>query len=404
MASIKVHLSKYRSTKNGTYPLVFQLIHRRKKKVIYSPYKLFKECFDEKKGRVVNRQSVKTPHSQEINEYLADMQYEFRQVIELLSEQEEEFSVDDIVALFKSNQDNSFVSTYMQKVISSMKKQGQYASASSYECTLNRIQKFTGDKYCLCFEDITVKWLNRFITHLQHEGLKTNTVHFYIRILRAVYNKAFKEGIPGAQGASPFRKITLGHVRTAKRAIDKSSIIQIAKMELEQESRIEMARDFFLFSYYTRGMAFVDMAFLKYSDITDGVISYARRKTGQPLQVRIVEPLQALIDKYRNAGEYVLPILSSGSKSLYNEYRSGLKRYNAHLKNLSEKLQFSQPLTSYVARHSWATIAKRCGASVSVISEGLGHSSEKVTYTYLAALDPSVIDAVNDSVSNLHLC
>jgi site-specific recombinase XerD len=262
--------------------------------------------------------------------------------------------------------------------------------------------RFIGKNEYLSFEEIDVRWLNRFISYLQKSGLKANTVNFYTRILRAVYNRAWKESVPGANPLSPFRNITINNVKTVKRAIDNNSIQLIAHAQIENNAKLELSRDLFLFSYYSRGMSFVDMAFLKSSNISDDAIYYSRSKTGQPLRIKIVEPLQQLINKYSNNGEYILPILRSGSKSLYTRYRSGLKRHNHCLKLLSESLNLPVPLTSYVARHSWATIARKNGIPVSVISEGLGQSSEKITYTYLAALDPSVLDAANEHIS--HLC
>ncbi len=401
MTSIKVHLNKSRAKKDGTYPLVFQLIHHRKKRVIYSPYHLFEACFDERKGKVVNRQHKRTPLVHEINDYIDHMLEELRETIDLFEEQERDFSVADVVALYKSNQDNSFLLTYMGKLIRVLKEEGRIGTANAYQSTLNRLSRFLVNDLVFCFEDISVKWINGFISSLHKSGLKTNTVNFYLRILRAVYNRASKEGVEGARVVSPFRNITLSSVKTVKRAIDVESIQQIAKASLEDKSRLELSRDLFLFSFYSRGMSFVDMAYLKYKNISNNTIYYFRSKTGQPLQIKIVAPLKRLMDKYHNDGEYVLPILGPGSKSLYNQYRNGLRRYNNHLKHLSTSLKLSVPLTSYVSRHSWATIAKRNGVPVSVISEGLGHSSEKITYTYLAALDPSVLDAANSLVTNL---
>lgn len=400
MTSIKVHLNKSRARKDGTYPLVFQLIHQRKKRVIYSPYHLFEECFDGLKGKVVNRRHKRTPLIHEINDYIMSMLRELRETIVLLEEQEKHFSVADVVALYQSHQNNSCMVTYMDKLIRMQKEEGRIGTANAYQSTLNRVSSFLGNDVSFCFNEINVKWLNLFISSLQKSGLKANTVNFYLRILRAVYNRALKEDVAGANVQSPFRNITLGSVKTVKRALDAESIQQIANASLEDKSRLELARDFFLFSFYSRGMSFVDMAFLKYTDISNDIIYYYRSKTGQLLQIKIVTPLNLLINKYHNGGEYVLPILCSGSKSLYNQYRNGLRRYNNDLKILSTNLQLPVPLTSYVSRHSWATIAKRSGAPVSVISEGLGHSSEKITYTYLAALDPSVIDAVNEEIAN----
>ena len=402
MTSIKVHLNKYRPTKSGTYPLVFQILHHRRKRVISSPYRFPETNFDNKKEQVVNRRYKKMPSIHEANDYIMETVRHLQQVVDMLEQQHKDFSVSDIVELYKSNQDNSFLPTYTRKLIQTLKDENRTGTANVYQSTLNCILRFLGNDEGLSFEEINTRWLNLFICFLQKSGLKANTVTLYLRILRAIYNRAYKEGIAGASALSPFRGITLSSAKTAKRAIDKTAIQQISEINLKNRSNLELSRDLFLFSYFSRGMPFVDMAFLKKSDMIGDVIYYSRAKTGQPLRIKIVEPLRLLIEKYKNDGEYVLPILHSGSKSLYNQYRHRLKQHNRCLKDLSESLKLPGSLTSYVARHSWATIARKSGVPVAVISEALGHSSEKTTYAYLAALDPSVIDAANDSMSDFY--
>jgi len=392
----------YRATKNGTYPLVFQIIHKRKKRVLYSSYHINSECFDEKNRRVVSRRGLRIPLVDEINNYITSTVCNLESILSFLKEYERDFSVSDIVELYNSNKDYSFVFVYIRKLIARLKEEGKIGTGNAYQSTLSCLIRFLGEEKYFCFSDITVQWLNDFISWLYKSELKTNTVNFYLRILRAVYNRASSEGVLGVSCISPFQKITFGNVKTLKRAVGGDSINRIVDAMVGHDCRLELSRDLFLFSFYSRGMSFVDMAFLKYSNITNGTIYYFRSKTKQPIQVRIVEPLYKIIEKYRNEGEYVLPILNSESKSLYNEYRNGLKRYNNYLKSLSSLLELEVPLTSYVARHSWATLARESGVPVSVISEGLGHSTEKITYTYLAALNPSVIDSANEKIARLY--
>ena len=151
-------------------------------------------------------------------------------------------------------------------------------------------------------------------------------------------------------------------------------------------------------------MSFVDMACLRQENIRGDALYYKRRKTGGQLRVKIVPQLRQLIEKYRdgNEGGYILPILREGDKSLYRQYRSELRKFNNRLKKLSRDVGLDRPLTSYVARHSWATQLHDSGAPISVISQGLGHSSERVTYTYLAALSPHVIDSYSEKISDMN--
>lgn len=400
MTTVKVQLNKYRVLRDGSYPLVFQIIHRRRKRLVYSPYHLHEENFDAKRVRIVNRRARRVKDLDQINAYIESSLLGLSQTIRTLDERPDEYSVSDIVELYRSGKDYSFVVPYMRRLIQTIADEGRTGTACAYRSTLHFLLRYLGKDESFSFDDITARWLNDYVSYIHQSDLKTNTMNFYLRILRAVYNRAWREEIPGTHFISPFRKIHIGTVRTAKRAVSKECILQIARERSFNNYQLDLARDLFLFSFYSRGMPFVDMAFLKHSDITGDTIRYKRHKTGQPLSVKIVEPLKRLIDKYGNEGEYVLPILKNGSKTLYKQYQNALRRYNRMLGCLSKELHLPQPLTSYVARHSWATIAHNDGAPVSVISEGLGHSSEKVTYTYLAALDPSVINKVNKRITD----
>jgi integrase len=366
---------------------------------LYSPFHLYEVNFDPIRVRAVNRRGHRVTELEQINAYIGQKLQELRQTISSLEERPGEYTVSDVVALYRSSQDYSFVVPYMKRLIESIADEGRTGTACAYRSTLHFLLRYLGKDESLSFEDVTVRWLNVFVSYVRQSGLKPNTVNFYLRILRAVYNRAWREEVPGAHFISPFRKIHIGTVRTAKRAVSKECILQIARERSLNSKQLGLARDLFLFSFYSRGMPFVDMAFLKYSDITGDTIRYKRHKTGQPLSVKIVEPLNRLVEKYRNVGEYVLPILTSGSKGMYKQYQKALRRYNRMLGNLSREMHLPVPLTSYVARHSWATIAHNEGIPVSVISEGLGHSSEKVTYTYLSALNPSVLNKANERIT-----
>ena len=404
MTSIKVRLYTYRETRSGTYPLVFQILHRRKKRVIYSSYRVHKECFDQEQGRVVSRRRRRVTNADEINAYIRDKVRELRKLVQLLEERERDYSVSDITDLYRSYENDSLVTVYIDKQIARLRQEGRMGTLSAYQSALGRLKKFMNGKAGeLYFSDITPGWLNRFIENLQEEGLKENTVNFYCRILRAVYNRACNEGVTGTDDNSPFRRVAFGCVKTVKRAVDGETIKKIVRAQVGDDAQLELARDLFLFSFYSRGMAFVDMACLKQENIVDGAIYYTRRKTGQPLRVKMVPQLQEIVNKYRGQEEYILPILKHGDKLLYKHYRNELRKFNNRLKKLSSLLSLKRPLTSYVARHSWATQARKSGAPVSVISESLGHASEKVTYTYLAALDPIKVDSVNERISRLYL-
>lgn len=170
-------------------------------------------------------------------------------------------------------------------------------------------------------------------------------------------------------------------------------------LDFSRLPHLDFARDMFILSFMLRGMSFVDMAFLKKKDLSDGYITYKRSKTGQQLTIEWTQEMQAILDKYpMNKSEFLLPIIKNkGVKERYI-YRNVGYNINHSLKVIAKKLELSIPLTMYVARHSWASAAKASGIPLSVISEGMGHESETTTKIYLASLDTSVVDRANSII------
>lgn len=398
--SIKATLNTYRKTKNDKYPLVFQILHQRRKKIIYSPYKLDVNSFDHKKGCAIFRRGDIICHN-EINRYIANTLSTLNEIIETFKNREQYYSVEDIVKEYKLRNSNKYIIIYTLNYIIQLKEEEKTGTANAYKSTLNSIMRFANNKN-ICFDEITSKWINDYTHSLITSGLRTNTINFYLRIFRAIYNRAFDDGLIDSHINYPFSKIVLKSTKTVKRAINGDIIKLIVKAKIMNDYYLELTRDLFLFSFYCRGMPFVDIAFLKKSNISDDTIYYFRNKTGKLLQIKIIKPIRSLLEKYSNDSEYLFPIIKQDNSSAYQQYRNGLKRYNNNLKRLSIQLNLPVVLTSYVARHSWATLAKNNGAPVSVISEGLGHSSEKITYTYLAALNPSVIHSINENLINMY--
>lgn len=187
---------------------------------------------------------------------------------------------------------------------------------------------------------------------------------------------------------------------TRKRALPRETLRRISDADLsELHPKYALARDLFMFSFYTRGMSFVDMIYLRKSDISDGVLTYKRKKTGQTLTLRIEPPLQRIIDRYNGDSPYILPVLARDDS--YRAYRQQQRELNKFIRKIGAMLEISEPLTFYAARHSWATLARDCGTPLTVISAGMGHTSERTTRIYLAQLDHDVIDKANRKIINL---
>ena len=247
-------------------------------------------------------------------------------------------------------------------------------------------------------DDMDADLMMEYEAWLKIRGVSLNTISFYMRILRATYNRAVEKGLTLQK--FPFKHVYTGMERTLKRAILLKDIKHIKELDLSEKPHWELARDMFLFSFYTRGMSFIDMACLKKSNLKNGILSYRRHKTGQQLYIKWESCMEAIVAKYSPycSGNYLLPILRLPSKNLRNQYKSTMCRVNKYLKEIAQLCGITTPLTMYVSRHSWASIAKSKNIPISVISEGMGHDSEETTRIYLASLDGSVIDKANSAI------
>ena len=186
-----------------------------------------------------------------------------------------------------------------------------------------------------------------------------------------------------------------------KRAVSMTVIRQIRDLELRFSSSMDYARDIFMFSFYTRGMSFVDMAFLKKKDIRNGILSYRRHKTNQQLFIKWEKPMQEIVNKYNTVDTpYLLPIIKNIGKNERRQYINAAHLINRKLKMIGELLNLNVTLTTYVARHAWASIARSKNISISVICEAMGHDSENTTKIYLASLDTSAVDNANSLIIN----
>lgn len=301
---------------------------------------------------------------------------------------------------FKINSSDITLFNRMQKTISKLWKQGQYRTSETYTATLNSFREFRNGKD-LYFEDMDSDLLLSYEYYLKAKSLSPNTVSFYMKRLRAVYNKAVDDGF--AENKNPFKRVITSSEKTVKRAIPVKYIRKLKDLDLSHSVSKSFARDMFLFSFYTRGMSFVDMAYLQKKDLKGKVLTYRRKKTGQLLSVRWEPCMQEIVDRYSSPGmsPYLLAIINNLDGDIRKQYRNVQSLINRNLKAIGDSINITIPLTMYVARHSWASIARNEGIPVSVISEGMGHDSEKTTQIYLASLETQVIDKANRKILKL---
>ncbi|MEG2755365.1 MAG: site-specific integrase [Mucinivorans sp.] len=402
MTSIKAVLSKDRVKKSGGYALAIQVIHLRKKRVMHLGYDLSDGNFDtEQECAVYNSELPLTRKEvKQINECIEKVKSDLNLKLESLEAAGVDFMAADIIARYRKDKNDIYLFVYLQKQINEKRRIGKMGIADAYQSTLRSLKRYLVDK-AVTFDEINVSFLRNYANHLISTGVVQNTINYYMRNLRTIYNRAFDDGLI-SNGHNPFRRYRLRSVKTVKRALKKEEVRRIANLDLSLEPQLAQARDFFMFSFYTRGMSPVDILYLKYTDIVDGVIFYQRHKTQQPLQVTVTSPLQKLLERYHTDSEYVLPFINYYSRNtLREQYKAAYTQINLDLKKVALLADIHTNLTAYVARHSWASIAKGDGAPMAAISEGLGHTSEKTTIIYLSNFDRSVIDSINQRVVTL---
>lgn len=281
------------------------------------------------------------------------------------------------------------------------KEQGRHKTVGNYACALKHFMQFRKGKD-LPVEDLSVSLIKDFQCYMTGKGLKMNTISLYNRMLNAAYNHALDEEIIQVD-KRPFRKNFTGQEKTRKRTLEERTVKRLISLDLKGNMALEFARDMFLFSVYMQGMPFVDIAHLTKAQVRNGQITYQRRKTNGRLTVAIHPHAQAIIDKWQVDDPdcpYLFPILHSRTGKKTVEYGSALRAHNKRLAKVSALLGLDTPLSSYVGRHTWASLARKYGVRENIISEAMGHSHIATTMIYLASLDTGIIASANKKVIN----
>ena len=313
-----------------------------------------------------------------------------------------DFSVESLVDAYNNDTKNITLFIFIEKLIIKLQKNGQVRTSETYNCTLNSFKRFRSGND-LYFVELDNDMLMSYEYFLKSEGLSMNTISFYMKRLRAIYNRAVEEGL--TEQNNLFRKVYTSTEKTIKRAIPLKLIRKMKSLDLSHSTAKAFARDMFLFSFYTRGMSFVDMAYLQKKNLKNGILNYRRKKTSQLLYVRWEPCMQEIIERYAPEANstYLLNIIKENNPDTRKQYLNASTLINRSIKSIGKLIGLDKPLSMYVARHSWASVAKTEGISLSVISEGMGHDSESTTQIYLASLDSSVIDKANQKIIKLIL-
>ena len=406
MASIKVKF-RHSTLADHEGTIYYQIIHDRKVRQLLTDYHVYPAEWDESRSNVARFKSYdRKLLLTSIRECIRRDTDRLLRIVRLMDDKEIIYSASDIVEEFERYSREYSLFNYMESVIIKLRKNGKVRTSETYTATLRSFKNFlksrTSDSDILPTDDImldcvTSEIMEAYEAWQRQRGLSANSISFYTRILRAVYNRAVEEGI--TDNRSPFRHVYTGVDKTVKRALPLSVIKRLRLLDLSMSPSLDYARDMFMMSFMLRGMSFIDMAYLKKKDLSDGYLTYRRRKTGQKLTIEWTVEMQAILDKYpANPSDYLLPIIRGNSLNERHTYRNVGYNINRNLKTIARRVGVTIPLTLYVARHSWASAAQSKGIPVSIISEGMGHGSESTTRIYLAGLDTTRVDRANSLI------
>lgn len=397
MATVKTVLVKGRCNSRGAYPLAVQVLHKRKKKVFYTGYSIEPFLFAPLSGRVLFNGTYTAETIRRMNRTCRKICKTLDKAIDILEKKGNEYTTCDISRGYETLTGEMGFYSYFQERIRVLSEAGHDGTAKAYESTLHSMQKH------LCesdfpFAHLSSRLVTKYRDSLLEDGVSQNTAGFYLHNMKAVYRKGCLD--LNLVFPSPFCNIRIRAEKTVKQSLPMHLVRSLAHLPLLVGTPECLARDIFMFSIYTRGMSFVDIALLKKTDVFPGVIRYRRHKTGQLLEIGINRQIQKLLERYGDtSGDYLFPLVED-SEAPYLSYKKAYNKIRYALKKISPSIGMGIPLRLHAARHCWATMARENGAPLHTISECLGHSSEKVTRIYLKELDRSVLDEVNNHIAD----
>lgn len=395
---IKVVLRTGKINKNGQCPLMLRFTHDRTTKFVALGLSVGPHYWDKDTELVLPACPERASLQSRIDSALAG----YCKRIQRLEALDIPVTFDTLFETDKSHHAGITIADGFNAEIERLESLGKINSATKHRYALQVLNGYKPTSMAL--EAIDLDYLKGLELHLRQRGNKDNSIATRFAIFKAIYNKAVKEGKVAAK-QNPFSLFQVGSLwaKTRKRAIDKDDIQRLIDLEIAEGHTTEyrhLARDLFLFSYFTAGMNFGDIARLRYKDIVKGRVNYSRHKTQKLLSFQLVPMALQILEKYgtaRKGEDYIFPILNrhehTTPQQIFNRLHKVLRKVNRELKVLGEMIGLEMPLTTYVARHTYATVLKRSGVSVALISESLGHSDLSTTQIYLDSFENSQIDA-----------
>ncbi len=408
MATIKILLHPTNKNKEGKRAIVLRLTINRIKYFIDLGFdiKLFKDQFEG--GQIKTNSGVKNRNK--INASIIKKLSDAHEVLLDLDRKNLPVTLESFKKSFLKQKTKDYVIPYFENYISDLELKGKANTASIYTTVKNSIKKYKPNKN-LRFSDIDLIFLRKYEQYLNTKGMAGNGISVYMRTLRALYNRAIGEEVAD-RNLYPFKntfnpngyKISELETNTSKRAISIEDIKKIIEFETKELTAIHDAKMYFVFSFLARGMNFTDIAHLNQENINNNRIYYSRAKTRgkQSTSLEILPQMQEILDYFKihpSMGDYLFPILDSKKHRTKQQQRDRIKtvlrRVNRKLKDIGDALEIETPLSTYVTRHSWATIQKHQGEPEALISQGLLHNNVQITQIYLKSFEDTPLDEMN---------
>ena len=400
MAKISI-LLRDTQNKNGLYPIVLRIIKNRKVKIITLGMDCQKSNWDLKESQF----NKSMPNHIQKNLLLSKLKQKAWTIIDQFNIDEVDFSLNQFEEKFRGKESSKItVLEFWEDKIKDLNLAGRTGNARAQNDTKNSFFRFCKNQKIL-FKEITVEMLDKYETHLRSTGSNDGGIGVRMRELRAVFNDAIKKGVT-QEKYYPFKIYKVSKLKSSgfKRALTREQVRLIENFDEVKYPHLLEAKHLFVFSYYTRGMNFYDMMKLTWSNIIDNKICYSRSKTKGKFIIKILQPVQEILDYYKEINvktNYVFPIiLSEGLTPIQIENRKAkkLKRFNSDLKKIAQLVGIEKSISSYSIRHSYATNLKQLGTSVELISQSMGHQNVSITSAYLKDFDDDIIDLANEKL------
>lgn len=399
-----VTLYKSKTYKNGEHPIAIRVNRNN----LYKHYFFDLTCSVKEWSKKDNLPVRSHPHRELYKKIINDKLEKFENALVSLKAEGKDFTLDYLFEKATIVNKQTTVFNFFEQKIEQLKDLNQLSNSDIYKGTYNKIRTYQKEQD-ITFSQVDYNYLLKFENYLKKEGLSDNGISLRMRTIRALFNTAIDENYTAKENY-PFDKFKISeryNTKTLKRAITKEEKEKIEVLSFDKSSADFEAQQYFLFSYYGQGINFVDIAHLRWKDIVNGRIYYKRAKTEGLINFKLTEPSIKIIEYWRvvktpSQDEYIFPILNKQrhitSLQQHNRIHKVLTRVNKSLKKIGELAGINTSLTTYVARHTFATVLKRSGVSTSIISESMGHQTEAITQTYLKSFENSVID---DAMENL---